>query len=205
MLVSGSLFCAGSATAQSGIVRVRFETSAGNIVLALETRRAPKTAGNFLAYVDDRRFDNTRFYRSSRAKLAPTYGFIQGGIMTDAKRILPPFSFESTAKTGVKHLDGTISMARRADPKSSGGNYFITVGAAPQMDAGPGTLGYAAFGRVTSGMDVVRRILAMPTGGGMGGQMLLKPVRILSVRRIDGSARPTGRVKPWLVKSRPGS
>lgn len=192
----------------SGIVRVKLETSAGPIVVAVDTRRAPKTAENFLAYVDDGRFDGTKFYRAARAKYDPRQGFIQGGIETDARRILPPFPLETTAQTGILHMDGTISMARREDPDSAGGNYFICIGRAPHMDAqpengGPGKKGFAAFGRVVQGMDVVRRILALPTGGGtdgMRGQMLLRAVRVTRAVRLDGTPRPTGRVKPWLIK-----
>lgn len=186
----------------TGIVRVKLDTSAGPIVIAVDTRRAPKTAANFLAYVDDGRFDGTKFYRAARAKYDPRQGFIQGGIETDARRILPPFPLETTAQTGILHMDGTISMARREDPDSAGGNYFICIGRAPHMDASPGRKGFAAFGRVVQGMDVVRRILAMPTGGGtdgMRGQMLLRAVRVTRVTRLDGTPRPTGRVKPWLI------
>lgn len=185
--------------ARPGIVRVRFATSLGPVVIAVDQRHAPKTAANFLAYVDDGRFDGISFYRSSRRKAAPQFGFIQGGIRTDARRILPPFAFEPTTKTGIRHLDATISMARRADPSSAGGNFFITVGAIPTMDAAPGRMGYAAFGRIVSGMAIVKRILAMPTGGGMGGQLLLKPVTITRATRLDGTPKPTGLVKPWLI------
>lgn len=191
------------AASTPGIVRVKLETSAGPIVIAVDTRRAPKTAANFLAYVDDGRFDGTKFYRAARAKYDPRQGFIQGGIQTDARRILPPFPLETTAQTGLRHLDGTISMARREDPDSAGGNYFICIGRAPHMDAGPGKKGFAAFGRVVQGMDIVRRILAQPTGGGtdgMRGQMLLRAVRVIRAVRLDGTPRPTGRVKPWLIK-----
>lgn len=190
------------AATSSGLVRVRIATTDGPIVLALEAKRAPKTTANFLAYVDDGRFDDTTFYRSARQKSDPTRGFIQAGIRTDARRILPPFPHEPTTQTGIHHVDGTISMARRADPNSAGGNYFITVGAIPGMDARGDSPGYAAFGHVVSGMATVRRILAAPTGGGsdsMRNQMILKPIRILSVKRIDSTARPTGRVKPWLI------
>lgn len=187
---------------QSGIVRVRLATAVGPIVLALDSRRAPHTVANFLAYVDDRRFDGVHFYRAARSRNAPAFGFVQGGIQTDARRILPPFPLETTAQTGLRHIDGTISMARRSEPGSAGGNFFITVGAMPNMDAAPGRPGYAAFGRVVAGMDTVRRILARPTGGGMGGQLLRTPVPLISARRIDGKPRPTGLVKPWLVKTR---
>lgn len=203
-LVTGDASDAAKRAASTpGIIRVKLETSAGPIVIAVDTRRAPKTAANFLAYVDDGRFDGTKFYRAARAKYDQRQGFIQGGIETDARRILPPFPLETTAQTGLRHLDGTISMARREDPDSAGGNYFICIGRAPHMDASPGRKGFAAFGRVVQGMDVVRRILAMPTGGGtdgMRGQMLLRAVRVKRAVRLDGTPRPTGRVKPWLIK-----
>ena len=185
-----------------GYVRVKLNTSAGAIVVALDARRAPRTTANFLAYVDDGRFDGTVFYRSARKKIDPRFGFVQGGTRTDARRLLPPFPLEKTSATGVKHLDATISMARPSYGGSAGGNFFITVGAAPNMDAAGQYEGYAAFGRVVAGMDVVKRILAMPTGGGTGpmkGQMLFRPVTITTAQRIDGKPKPTGLVKPWLI------
>ena len=187
----------------AALPRVELNTTLGVIVIALETRRAPATAANFLAYVDDGRFDGTVFYRAARRKADPRFGFVQGGIQTDARRILPPFPLETTDKTGVLHLDGTISMARREDPKSAGGNYFICVGPIPSMNASPDHKGYAAFGHVVQGMDVVRKILAQETGGGsdaMRGQLLRRPVRIITARRLDGTPKPTGKVKPWLMK-----
>lgn len=195
-----------AAAPRPDLVRVRIVTSEGPITVALEARRAPKTTANFLAYVDDGRFDGMTFYRAARRKSAPRFGFVQGGIRTDAMRILPPFPLETTAQTGIRHLDATISMARGATPGSAGGNFFITVGATPAMDARPGYPGYAAFGHVVAGMDTVRRILALPTGGGMDafkGQMILKPVRLVSAKRLDGTPMPTGRVKPWLMGLRP--
>ncbi|MEP9400918.1 peptidylprolyl isomerase [Sphingomonas sp. VNH70] len=188
--------------ATPGYVRVRFDTSAGPIVVALDAKRAPATTRNFLAYVDDGRFDGTVFYRSARRKSDPKLGFIQGGIQTDARRILPPFPHERTDRTGVKHVDGAISMARRPEANSAGGNFVLLVGAMPSMDAKGPFDGYAAFGRVVGGMDTVKRILAVPTGGGMDamkGQMILNPIRILRARRLDGTPRPTGQPKVWLI------
>ncbi len=184
-----------------GYVRVQINTSEGPIVVALDARHAPATTRNFLAYVDDGRFDGTVFYRAARDKRNPKEGFVPGGIRTDARRILPPFPLETTAKTGIKHLDGTISMARGQSPNSAGGNFFITVGPTPGMDARPGYDGYAAFGRVVAGMDTVKKILAKPSGGGldaMKGQMILKPVAIRSAKRLDGTPKPTGEPKMWL-------
>ena len=203
LLVSAAPASAQSATrATPGYVRVRFDTSAGPIIVALDVKRAPATSRNFLAYVDDGRFDGTVFYRSARRKAEPSLGFVQGGIRTDARRILPPFPHERTDRTGVKHVDGAISMARRPEPNSAGGNFVLLVGAMPSMDAKGDFPGYAAFGRVVGGMATVKRILAKPTGGGsdaMKGQMILDPVRIVRARRLDGTPKPTGGPKPWLI------
>ncbi len=82
------------------------------------------------------------------------------------------------------------------------GNFAIMLGAHPSMDARPGYTGYAAFGRVVEGMDVVRKILAQPIGAGSGpmkGQMILKPIPLIRAERIDGTPKPTGGVKPWLI------
>lgn len=186
-----------------GFIRVRLVTSAGAITVALDAKRAPKTTANFLAYVDDGRFDGTSFYRAARKKVAPKYGFIQGGIRTEARRILPgSVPLERTDVTGIHHLDGTISMARGANPDSAAGNFSIMVGGMPSLDAKPGAPGYAAFGKVVGGMDVVQRILALPTGGGEGpmrGQMILKRVTLIRAERLDGTPRPTGGPKPWLL------
>jgi peptidyl-prolyl cis-trans isomerase A (cyclophilin A) len=190
------------ARSSAGLVHVRILTSAGPIVLALDARRAPKTVANFMKYVDDGRFDGTQFYRTSRRKGDATFGFIQGGIAQDARRILPSIPLEPTDKTGIHHLDGTISMAHGADPNSAAGNFSIMVGANPALDARGSFRGFAAFGHVVSGMDVVKRILALPSGGGegpMAGQMILRPVTIIHVQRLDGTPRPTGLPKPWTI------
>lgn len=177
--------------------KVRLETDAGNIVLQLDGRHAPITTANFLAYVDQHRFDGITFYRASRTPRTPGHGFIQGGIRRQAMLALPPIAHEPTSRTGLHHVDGTISMAR-LEPGSAMGDFFIVSGAQPSMDAGHrrpssgnnDTEGYAAFGRVIEGMDVVRRILAAPTvenagAGAMRGQMLSQPVRIVRAVRAD--------------------
>ena len=184
------LLCFGAAaSAQPATVRVVLETGAGNIVLELETARAPVTAGNFLRYVDARRLDGTTFYRSM--KLRPDWGLVQGGVR-DPRRLYPPVAHEPTTQTGLAHVEGVISMARRA-PGSAQADYFITVGAHPGYDANPAgegdNLGFAAFGRVVEGMDVVRRILEAPTSptqgeGVMRGQMLEPQIRIVTARRV---------------------
>jgi peptidyl-prolyl cis-trans isomerase A (cyclophilin A) len=174
------------------VVRVRLETEAGPIVVALDAKRAPITTANFVRYVEEGRFDGTTFYRASLSKGAPKAelrGFIQGGIRRDYRRTLPPIAHEPTSATGIRHEAGTISMARAEEGAGAMGNFFITTSAMRSMDAKEGKDGYAAFGRVEQGMDVVRRILAGATAAGgrgaMRGQMLEQPVRIVSARRVE--------------------
>lgn len=170
------------------LVRVRLVTEAGPILLELDSKRAPVTTANFVSYVDQRRFDGTYFYRAARTKGTEGRGFVQGGIRHSARRSLPPIAHEPTLATGLRHVDGTVSMARAA-PAGAMGDFFIIVGGAmPAMDAHGDEPGFAAFGRVAEGMDVVRRLLAAPTvanagRGSMRGQMIEKPVLIVSARR----------------------
>jgi peptidyl-prolyl cis-trans isomerase A (cyclophilin A) len=169
------------------IVRIRIETEAGTIVVALDHARAPGTTTNFVRYADDHRFDGTYFYRAARNRFASDQGFIQGGIAHSIRLMLPPIPLESTTRTGLRHVDGAISMAH-ASPDTTMGDFVICVGAQPGLDAHPETKepGYPAFGRVVEGMDVVRHILAAPTAakpGGRPGEQILKPVRILRVTR----------------------
>lgn len=184
-------------------VRVRLETSAGNIVLELNSARAPKTVRNFMTYVDDGRLDGTEFYRASRSTTRPGTGFVQGGIGVDTRRKLPALALEPTSQTGLHHVDGAISMARGESTDLATCNFSLLVGAHPYLDAQPGSPGYAVFGRVAGGMDVVKRMVALPTGGGVGpmrGQMLLKPVRILKAVRLNGTPHPTDKPKSWLIR-----
>lgn len=180
-----------AAAPRPAVVRVVLETAEGPIVLALEKERAPVTTANFLRYVDGKRLDGVAFYRAT--PIGQGYGLIQGGVRNDPKRVLPPIAHEPTTKTGLSHVDGAISMARAA-PGSANADFFITVGDLVSMDADPrqpgDNQGFAVFGRVVEGMDVVRRILAAPTSptageGAMKGQMLAPPIRIVRARRAD--------------------
>jgi peptidyl-prolyl cis-trans isomerase A (cyclophilin A) len=171
-------------------VRVRLITEAGPITLELDGRHAPITTANFLAYVDQRRFDGITFYRAARTRGAEGRGLVQGGIRRDYRRMLGPIAHEPTSRTGLRHVDGAISMARAEGGAGAMGEFFITVGAMPSIDAHGDEEGFAVFGRVVEGMDVVRRILAAETvpdagRGAMRGQMLRTPVRIESARRVD--------------------
>ncbi|GAA0459682.1 MULTISPECIES: peptidylprolyl isomerase [Sphingomonas] len=196
LLLLVAALCAAPALAQTPaaappaaeMARVKVETSEGSIVLELEKSRAPITTANFLRYVDEKRLDGTVFYRTVR--VTPTFGFVQFGVQNAPKRVLPPIKHEPTTQTGVRHVDGAISIARLA-PGTAQGDFTISVGAQPSLDADPSregdNLGYAAFGRVVEGMEVVHRILNAPVseGGHFKGEMIADPVRILSARRID--------------------
>ncbi len=172
-------------------VRVTLQTSAGPILLEIESERAPVTSRNFLRYVDQKRLDGVAFYRAS--KVAPGFGLIQGGVRNDPKKALPAIDHEPTSRTGLSHVDGAIAMARGA-PGTASGDFFITIGAMPTLDADPkqpgDNLGFAVFGRVVEGVEVVRAILDAPTSptageGAMKGQMLSPPVKIVTARRAD--------------------
>jgi peptidyl-prolyl cis-trans isomerase A (cyclophilin A) len=169
-------------------VRVQLHTSEGDIVIALDMARAPITAGNFLRYVEGGRLDGSEFYRAMHT--ASDAGLVQGGVR-DPRKLFPPIAHEATSQTGLSHVDGAVSVPRLA-PGTAQGDFTIMVGNQPYLDAGPGSggdgLGYAVFGRVVEGMDVVRKILAAPTSptegeGVMRGQMLQPRVRILTARR----------------------
>jgi peptidyl-prolyl cis-trans isomerase A (cyclophilin A) len=174
-------------------VRVLLHTSAGDIIVALETEKAPVTAGNFLHYVETRRLDGAEFYRAM--KTGPEAGLVQGGVR-DPRKLFPPIAHEPTSQTGLSHVDGALSVPRFA-LGSARGDFTIMVGDQKYLDAGPGSAGdgqgYAVFGRVVEGMDVVRRILAAPTSptegeGVMKGQMLAPRITILSARRVPAAA-----------------
>lgn len=170
-----------------GMVRVALATGDGPIVLDLEQARAPVTTANFLRYVDGRRLDGVVFYRT--VKVAARFGFVQFGVQNAPKRVLPPIAHEPSTVTGVHHTDGAISIARNK-PGSARGDFTINLGDQPSLDAdpaGPGdNAGYAAFGHVVQGLDVVERILDSPTaqGGVFKGEMLATPVRVVSARRV---------------------
>lgn len=174
---------------------VAIETTLGTITLALDATHAPVTTANFLRYADEKRFDGTAFYRVMRLEWGtPPNGLIQGGTGGDPKRNLPPIAHEPTNETGILHKAGVISMAR-FDPGSAAGDFSILLSPQPGLDAQPDSedpstkAGFAAFGWVVRGMDVVRAIYDVPLSATKGegflkGQMIEDPVRILTVRRV---------------------
>jgi peptidyl-prolyl cis-trans isomerase A (cyclophilin A) len=161
-------------------------TELGDIYTRLDLRSAPVTSLNFLHYTDAGLFDGTCFYRVVRMDNQPKDSVkievIQGGRYENEDKGFPPILHESTNLTGIRHKNGTISMAR-TKPGSATSEFFICVGDQPELDFGgkrnPDGQGFAAFGKVTKGMDVVKRIHSVYSAG----QYLEKPVLISEIRR----------------------
>jgi peptidyl-prolyl cis-trans isomerase A (cyclophilin A) len=169
--------------------KVAIVTSEGTITAVLEAKRAPITTANFLHYVDTHRFDGTYFYRAARSKSVKGNGLIQGGLDHNIAKSFLPIKHEPTSKTGIKHTDGTLSMARN-EVGSAMADFFITIGPAPDLDARSNYAGYAAFGHMLSGKAVAQRILAKPTFPGGYDEMTLNQiirdkVKIITIKRIN--------------------
>lgn len=177
---------------QPGEVLVRVETQFGAIDLAIDTKRAPVTAANFLKYVDGGFYDGGRFHRVTRPDNytpvmpnRPKMEIIQAGI-NPARRgeALPAIPLERTSVTGLKHVVGTVSMARAAAADSARSDFFICLDEQPSLDFGglrfDDGQGAAAFGRVVAGMDLVRKIQQQP----VEKQALTPPIEITKAARI---------------------
>lgn len=167
-------------------INCEIETSKGTIFVELYPDKAPITVANFLKYVDGGLYTNASFFRVTTAENEATRDIkievIQGGITGDNESF-PPIEIETTEKTGILHEDGILSMAR-SEPNTATNNFFICINAQPALDfAGkrnPDGFGFAAFGKVTKGMDIVRKIQA----GENKSQRLLEPVIIKSIKRV---------------------
>lgn len=174
-------------------VDVIIATSLGDIRISLDTERAPLTSANFLRYVDGEHYTGATFYRTVRYENDngnPKIEVIQGGLR-GAGSPFEPIGHEDTGQTGLRHTDGVISMARDEIGTTSS-EFFICIGDQPGLDKGAARhadgQGFAAFGRVVEGMDVVRKIHAAPSSAPgyseyVAGQIIERPVRIDSVRR----------------------
>ncbi len=163
------------------------ETELGTIEVQLEDARAPITTANFLHYLDGGFFDGGRFHRTVKMDNQPNNKIrievIQGGPVPErAKQGFPPIPLERTSQTGLSHKDGVISMARDG-PDTATSDFFICIGDQPSLDFGgmrnPDGQGFAAFGHVVKGMDVVKKIQASPAEG----QRLTPPINILKAAR----------------------
>jgi peptidyl-prolyl cis-trans isomerase A (cyclophilin A) len=170
-------------------VRVRVQTELGDIVMEIDAKRAPNTAANFLRYLNAGHYDGGTFHRTVKMDNQPDspvkIEVIQAGVNPDrAKEGFPPILLERTSVTGLRHTDGVVSMARgQADSATSG--WFICINDQPSLDYGgarnPDGQGFAAFGRVVQGMEVVRKIQQAPN---TDAQRLTPPIKILKVTLI---------------------
>ena len=176
--------------AQAKPVRVLVQTELGDIVVEVDQARAPATAANFLRYVDAGHYDGGTWHRTVKMDNQPDNAVkievIQAGVNpAKAKEGFGPIPLERTSKTGLRHTDGTVSMARsQADTATSG--WFVCINDQPSLDFGgqrnADGQGFAAFGRVVRGMDVVRRIQMAPN---TQAQQLTPPIKILTIGRIS--------------------
>jgi peptidyl-prolyl cis-trans isomerase A (cyclophilin A) len=180
----------GAARAQAAVTVV-IETSAGGIEVALEPARAPRTVANFLRYVDAGMYNGGRFHRAVRmdnqVREDAKIEVIQGGRDPGRAKARPgfaPIPLERTSVTGLRHVDGAISMARGTAADSASSDFFLCIGDQPSLDFGGARAadgqGFAAFGRVVSGMDVVR---AIQRGATNEREQLVAPVTIVRVER----------------------
>lgn len=186
----------GSAALAEDSVRIVMSTSEGNIEMDLNLDKAPITAGNFLNLVDNGLLDGGSFYRVvtyDNDKGSPKIEVIQGGRGNTLEGEIDAIDHETTEQTGILHKDGVISMARGGVGTATS-EFFIVIGDQPGLDYGEprnaDMQGFAAFGQVVSGMDVVRRIQGLPADGPTDsdytrGQILTAPVTIISIRRAE--------------------
>ncbi|HUR94215.1 MAG TPA: peptidylprolyl isomerase [Gemmatimonadales bacterium] len=173
-------------SAAQALPRVVIQTALGDIEVEVDSIHAPATASNFLRYVDLGFYRVGRFYRTVRegnqADKKVKIAVVQAGLDSLRVKDFPPIKLERTSVTGLRHKDGTISMARDG-PDTATSDFFICVGDQPSLDFGgkrnPDGQGFAAFGRVVLGMDIVRKIHTAPAEG----QALEPPVRILNIVR----------------------
>jgi peptidyl-prolyl cis-trans isomerase A (cyclophilin A) len=187
-----------SASAKPGAdtVRVRVQTELGDIVVEVDQVRAPVTAANFLKYVDAGHYDGGVWHRTVKMDNQPEspvkIEVIQAGVNPEkGKDGFPPIPLERTTVTGILHKDGVISMAR-STPDSATSGWFICINDQPSLDFGgarnPDGQGFAAFGRVVSGMDVVRKIQMAPSSSNRTtnteAQRLTPPIKISKVARV---------------------
>jgi peptidyl-prolyl cis-trans isomerase A (cyclophilin A) len=167
------------------LVPVAIDTSAGRIVIGLDKSHAPITTANFLHYVDTHRFDGESFYRAMHVGDG---GLIQGGVRSSSLKLYPPIKHEPTSETGLHNVAGAIAMAN-GGPGTARADFFILASDMPGLDASATDPGFAVFGHVLEGMDVVQKILASPVSetkgeGAMKGQMLEPVVKIIKASRV---------------------
>lgn len=190
LLVACAAYVACASHPQTSAVMVRLDTELGTIDLEVDTVHAPVSAANFLRYVDAGRYDGARFHRTvtirpdNQPDKTVKIEVVQAGVAPDKAAFdFPPIPLERTSDTGLRHVDGCLSMARDA-PDTATSDFFLCVGAQPELDFGgrrnPDGQGFGVFGRVVAGMDVVRAIQRSPASD----QALTPPITIRRAVRL---------------------
>jgi cyclophilin family peptidyl-prolyl cis-trans isomerase len=160
---------------------IRFETTMGSFTVELYEKEAPLSAQNFLDYVDAGHFDGTVFHR-----VIPGFVIQGGGLTADMRQKQTRAPIRNEADNGLKNRRGTLSMARTNDPHSATSQFFVNLVDNAFLDPGRGGAGYAVFGAVVEGMDVVDKIAAVKTGSKGGHQDVpITPIEVTSARRVD--------------------
>lgn len=168
-------------TASEGIVKVRFETSRGGFTAELDEAAAPITVENFMRYVDEGFFDGTVFHR-----VIPGFMIQGGGLTADLTQKRAHAPIENEAANGLKNKRGTLSMARTNDVNSATSQFFVNLADNDFLDHKPGSFGYAVFGRVTDGMEVIDAIAQVRTGRRRGhDDVPAEDIEIISARRLE--------------------
>ena len=196
LIAASSVALAAVLHAQGKPVRVRVQTELGDIVVEVDQAKAPATAANFLKYVDAGHYDGGMWHRTVKLDNQPEstvkIEVIQAGVNPEmAKSGFPPIALERTSVTDLLHKDSAISMAR-GTPDSATSGWFICINDQPSLDFGgarnPDGQGFAAFGRVVTGMDVVRKIQMAPSSAdrktNTEAQRLTPPIKILKAARV---------------------
>ncbi len=186
LMMTAAILIAG----QTGNHKILIRTDLGDIKVEIYEKQAPITAANFLRYVDEGLFEGASFYRVVRLDNQPDNAVkievIQGGLeFSEEKKTFPPIEHETTAKTGILHKDGVISMAR-SNTGTAASEFFVCINDQPELDfcgkRNPDGQGFAAFGKVIEGLDVVKKIQHQPADG----QMLVQRVNIHNITRLSG-------------------
>ncbi|MDB5887238.1 MAG: peptidyl-prolyl cis-trans isomerase [Rhodocyclales bacterium] len=145
--------------------RVKFDTSLGSFTVELNAEKAPKSVANFLKYVEDKQYDNTIFHR-----VIPGFMAQGGGFGKDMQQKSTRAPIDNESKNGLRNVTGSIAMARTSDPNSATSQFFINFVDNKMLDyPSPDGVGYAVFGKVIEGMDVVNKMATIPTGMGTNG------------------------------------
>jgi cyclophilin family peptidyl-prolyl cis-trans isomerase len=184
--ISCALLCAFASSAQADNPQVKFDTTLGSFTVELRPDKAPKSVANFLQYVEEKQYDGTIFHR-----VMPGFVAQGGGFTKDMQQKPVRAPIENEAKNGLSNITGSVAMARQPDPNSATSQFYINLNNNKNLDFPSfDGWGYAVFGKVVDGMDVVKKMAAIPTGisGGMS-DVPTQPIIINSARLVTTAAK----------------